>query len=202
MRTEEELAALSLPELLELLEPIPEPTPISYWPETAAWGWVLAVLVCLALALGAKALARWRANAYRRAALSELRGLADAPSEQAKLLRRTALVAFPRQDVASLIGDDWLGFLDRTLDRTLDRPLDQTSDRTDNAAPAEVREQTPGQRVFSTELGRALIASAYSSERASAAATDPAQTRALVARWIRDHHASPTGFRGGSESEA
>jgi hypothetical protein len=67
---------------------------------------------------------RWKANAYRRAALGELKALearassadqrGQALADVAALLKRTALAAWPRETVASLSGADWLEFLDRT----------------------------------------------------------------------------------------
>jgi Ca-activated chloride channel family protein len=62
-----------------------------------------------------------RANRYRREALAELKRMerggttpAELPTQLALLLRRTALAAFPREQVAPLVGSAWLSFLDRT----------------------------------------------------------------------------------------
>jgi hypothetical protein len=112
----------SLVDLLDELRDIAEPSPVSMLPATWAW----AVLAALLLALAAAGAAAWlrhrRANAYRRAALAELDALAPALeggdpgalAALARLLRRTALAAFPRAEVATLTGDAWIGFLDRT----------------------------------------------------------------------------------------
>ncbi|MCV6584862.1 MAG: DUF4381 domain-containing protein [Marinibacterium sp.] len=109
--------AAELPENLvdllnKLIEP-PPPDPVAMWPQT--WGW--AVLAVLGLGLALRCLWRWhrryRANAYRRAALNELQGLSDA-AEIAALLRRTALAGFARRDVAGLSGPDWIAFLSRS----------------------------------------------------------------------------------------
>lgn len=104
--------------LIGLIEQLVEPAelaPISMMPQT--WGW--AVLAALLLAALAYALWRWRrhyrANAYRRAALRMLSGAGDDPARIAEILRRTALAAYPRDQVASLFGSDWLGFLDRQI---------------------------------------------------------------------------------------
>ena len=65
---------------------------------------------------------RWirhhRANAYRRAALREITAAGQDPAALAEILRRTALSAFPRAEVAGLYGDAWLGFLDRAYGGT------------------------------------------------------------------------------------
>ena len=110
----EDLSKLTLVELLDLLEPAPEPSPISLWPQTGGW-----VLLAIALAAGVSwLLYSWlrhrRANAYRRAALREVAAAGEDPVALAGILRRTALAAFPRTEVAGLYGDDWLGFLDRS----------------------------------------------------------------------------------------
>ena len=105
--------AESLVALIDLLvEPAP-PVPVPLTPQT--WGW--AALTVLLLALVAWALWRWlaqrRANAYRRAALADL-GTAATTAELAEILRRAALAAWPRTEVAALAGADWTRFLDRT----------------------------------------------------------------------------------------
>lgn len=110
--TEEELAKLDLVQLYDQLELLDPPQPISMAPETVGWIW-LAVFATLVIGYGVW---RWRkyyqARAYRRAALKALGQAKDDPVEIASLLRRTALVAFPRSDVASLHGVQWLTFLD------------------------------------------------------------------------------------------
>lgn len=112
----------SLIGLLGQLQDIVEPAPVSMWPATPAWT-VLALVVLALLGYAARAcLRRRRATAYRRAALAELKALqpaleradAQALAGLDVLIRRTALAAFPRRDVASLTGAEWVAFLDRT----------------------------------------------------------------------------------------
>jgi hypothetical protein len=102
---------------------IPLPAEVTLWPQT--WpSRILLVVVAVGLILGALwALHLWRVNRYRRDALSELArieaGAATSTSAEvsvavASLVRRTALAAFPREQVASLTGAAWLSFLDRT----------------------------------------------------------------------------------------
>ncbi|MTH77060.1 DUF4381 domain-containing protein [Paracoccus aestuariivivens] len=105
----------SLIGLIEQLTDPVEPTPISMVPQT--WGWaVVAAVLLLALAYG---FWRWRrhrrANAYRRAALDLLAEAKDDPVRIAEILRRTALAAYPRSDVAGLAGQSWLAFLDHQV---------------------------------------------------------------------------------------
>ena len=107
--------ATNLVELLDQLIEPPELVPISMVPQT--WGWVVlgvALLVTL-LAAVLKWRNRYNANAYRREALRALEAADNDPATIAQILRRTALVAYPRREVASLAGDDWLGFLDAQL---------------------------------------------------------------------------------------
>lgn len=112
----EDLSGLTLVEMLDLLEPVPEPAQVSLWPQTAGW----LVLGVMLLALSAWLIGRWhatrRANAYRRAALAELTAAGDDPARLAAILRRAALVGFPRSRVAGLHGDDWLAFLESCCD--------------------------------------------------------------------------------------
>lgn len=94
----------------KLIEPA-DPPPVSMMPQT--WGWLLlAIVLCILLLLASLHLyGRWRANAYRRFALRELEQAAGSPEEIASILRRTALAAYPRREVAGLTGADWLKFL-------------------------------------------------------------------------------------------
>ncbi len=106
----------SLVDLLNMLEPAPEPSPISMTPQT--WGWaVLAVLLLIVLFAAVSVVRKHRrANAYRRAALAEL-SVPDVPSAKiAEVLRRTALAAYPRDQVAGLYGDEWIKFLKQSSD--------------------------------------------------------------------------------------
>ncbi len=116
---------------LEGLHDIVVPEAVSWVPQTAGW---------YGLALGVAALGAWgfwvayrryRSNRYRRAALAALaeieqrvsgglepaergRALADLPA----LLKRTALGAGSRRDIASLSGDAWLAYLDHAYGGT------------------------------------------------------------------------------------
>lgn len=104
----------TLVELLDMLEPVPEPPAISLWPQTP--GWIVLGLVFLGLVFwGVHRLRlRHRAGAYRRAALAELAETGDDAARIAALLRRVALAGFPRAQVAGLGGENWLNFLDQS----------------------------------------------------------------------------------------
>lgn len=106
----------NLVDLMAELVPPPEPEPISMMPETTGW-LVVAVLV---VGLGAYLIVRYRrhkrAEAYRGAALAALDAAGSDPEAVARILRQTALTAFPREEVAGLSGGAWLRFLDQTCD--------------------------------------------------------------------------------------
>ncbi len=165
----EDLAGLDLIELLDRLEPLAEPAPISLWPQTEAWAWVgLAVLLGL-IWLARRGMVRRRARAYRRMALAEIAAARSSPATIAEILRRTALVAYPRSEVAGLYGDDWLAFLDKT------GPLPRSGLATN----------------FREGPGRCLARAPYS-RTSEAVQDDHRQMVALANRWVR-HHRSAAG---------
>jgi hypothetical protein len=109
---------------LARLRDIVEPAPVAWWPPPPGTWFVLA-LILIWTAVGLALLwGRWRRSAYRRDGLRALAALRpglrgsdtrpEALLELAVLLKRVALTAFPRADVASLTGDAWLAFLQRT----------------------------------------------------------------------------------------
>lgn len=106
---------------LEGLADIVVPAPVSWTPQTVGWA-VLAVLLALGFIV---ALWKWRrhalANRYRSEALAELSALAphlqDAGARGAalvgiaELLKRTAMAAYSRDEVAHLSGTPWVDVL-------------------------------------------------------------------------------------------
>ena len=106
--------------LIHGIDEIILPEAISWWPSAPGWN-VLAVIVFAWLMLRAIRWAkRWWSNRYRRQALQQLEQLQQQPGKQLQdvvsvlpyYIKVTALQAYPRQDVASLSGNDWLAFLD------------------------------------------------------------------------------------------
>ena len=115
-----ETAESADPASLSGLHDIVLPAPIApWWPLAPGW-YLLAVVVVLAVGWGLwRARQRRRARRYRAEALTELRALRrDSPNPSKAvaailvLLKRTALGAYPRIDVAGLHGSAWWRFLD------------------------------------------------------------------------------------------
>ena len=108
----DDLSKLNLVELLDLLEPLPEPARPSLWPQTVGWLWLGLLVAAVVVWLGLRWRRRRRANAYRRAALAAIATAGGDPVALADILRRTALAGYSRREVAALHGDEWLAFLD------------------------------------------------------------------------------------------
>jgi hypothetical protein len=108
------------PGSLDRLHDIVTPPPAPWWPPAPAWYALGAIVFVLLAVLAWRGIAWWVRNRYRRAALAELpkleaaAGEADTLPALAELVKRVGLVAFPRERVAALSGDEWLAFLDRT----------------------------------------------------------------------------------------
>ena len=108
---------------LSHLADIVVPPPVPWWPPAPGW-WILGAALLAALAIsGWSAIRRYRKNAYRRAALAELAaiGTVSSPASAAAvsaILKRVALAAYPRAEVANLTGAAWLAFLDRAASTT------------------------------------------------------------------------------------
>ena len=103
---------MSDPADLSNLRDIVVPPAVSFWPPAPGWWMVGAACVVAAGFAVAAAVRHWQRNAYRREALRAL-DTADSRDISA-ILKRAALAAFPREQVASLNGAAWLAFLDRT----------------------------------------------------------------------------------------
>jgi hypothetical protein len=159
---------------------IVEPPAVPWWAPAPGWFVGGGVALVLIIWTAWRAWKRWRAGAYRRAARAEWLQLKTRAADHAQreaalrqlpeLIKRTALAAFPREDVASLSGMEWLQFLDRT-------------GHTD---------------AFTHGRGQLLPALAYDSR--IVAHLDPAAVEDLfgvVRRWVDSHSTvvGPTGAR-------
>jgi hypothetical protein len=91
------------------------PTP-PLWPPGDGF-WVALLLLGLALVVGWRWRRHWqRRNAYRVAGLGLL-AQAQTVYDVSVVLKRVALAAWPREQVASLHGTEWVRFLNRTCRR-------------------------------------------------------------------------------------
>lgn len=152
----------SLDRLHDILPAAPPP----WWPPATGWYALLTLLLLLTAWYGYRAWRRYHCNRYRRAALAELAAIAgtSTSTELARLpelLKRTALHAYPRAQVAALSGPEWRAFLDAQCEGAL----------------------------FAGEAGELLESLAY--RPASAEGVNPQILINSIRRWIRQHRAEP-----------
>ncbi len=106
--------AAALASLRDVILPAAPP----FWPPAA--GWWLAALALAGLAAGGIWLARRKSQSRLCAAVTAQvdqisnQAAPEAVRELSVLMRKVALTAFPRSQVAALTQDDWLAFLDRS----------------------------------------------------------------------------------------
>jgi hypothetical protein len=113
------------PASLQNLNDIVLPADVSWWPLATGWYFIFGFLLALLGWVCYQLLRRWLNNRYRRAALRELQLIADKMQREEDrasslrqipvLLKRAALSAYPRNQVASLAGKDWRDFLNSRL---------------------------------------------------------------------------------------
>jgi Domain of unknown function (DUF4381) len=140
---------------LDSLHDFYRPLPPSWRPQTVGWYVVFAIAALLLLWLSLHLIRRWQQNRYRREALTELARIEA--TQFSALLKRTALSAWPREEVASLSGPAWLRFLD-------------------SSAPEPSFVLAPGNRL--EEI-------AFSVQKLSS--EDESALRAAAGAWIRQH---------------
>ena len=102
----------SLTNLRDIVPPDAPPL----WPlATEAWLLLLILASIAAILIYQRRQAKKR-DAYRRAGLALLDGVSTV-HEVSVVLKRVALAAYPREQVASLYGEDWVTFLRQTCHR-------------------------------------------------------------------------------------
>lgn len=109
------------PAALQPLRELPLPDTVSYAPQTIGWLFVAVLVIAVLAAFAWRAWRRYERARYRREALAELArieaNLNDDTTRVAALagigplIKRTALAAAPRAQVASLSGAAWLDYL-------------------------------------------------------------------------------------------
>lgn len=93
---------------------VPDPPPL--WPPAPGLWVLLGIVAAVVLILFLEFHGARKRNAYRRAGLALLED-ARTVRDISVLLKRVALAVFPREQVASLYGSDWVLFLNRTCSR-------------------------------------------------------------------------------------
>jgi len=133
-----------------------QPPPPSWMPQTAGWYVLLALSCIFAIWLLARTVARWLSNRYRREALAQLQ---NAPvSQLSALLKQTAMAVWPRVQVASLSGQEWLRFLSASS----------------------------GLEGFKSAPGNLIEDAAITPKPLTAG--DEQRLRQLASEWVRTHH--------------
>jgi len=108
---------------LQNLHDIIIPGPVPWWPPAPGWYVTGGIIFLLFTWISWRFYTRWRSNEYRRLSIKELgRIRSNIQSDQSEsslrelpeLVKRTALSVWPREQVASLTGSEWLRFLDQT----------------------------------------------------------------------------------------
>ena len=164
------------PASLDRLHDLITPPPVPWWPPAPGWYGVLGLLLAGVIVLFLRWLLCWQHNRSRREALAELarqESLLRHPATRpagfaavAVLLKRAAVTAFPRTDVARLTGPAWFEFLART----------------------------DGSGAFTPGLGAAFERAVFDSH--AAAAWDDAKTEEVVVsarEWLAHHHPEAPG---------
>jgi hypothetical protein len=110
---------------LAALHALREPELIGWWPMALGWWLLIALLLIVLAALAAFCWRRYQYRAYRRQALRQLEvielNFRQTGDQQAylenvnRLLKATALRAYPREEVASITGEPWLQLLNSTM---------------------------------------------------------------------------------------
>ncbi|WP_116368323.1 DUF4381 domain-containing protein [Parahaliea mediterranea] len=171
------------PTSLANLHDIVVPAPVPLWPPAPGWLWLLGFVAIALVWLALRAFSRFQRNRYRREALAELAALRAGEQPPATrlaglsiVLKRTALTAYPRQDVAQLTGADWFRFLDET-----------------------------GGTAFNSGLGQALEDSTYRAANGNGNGDgDTGQLERLfaeTAHWIRRHRPPASASENASTSD-
>lgn len=103
------IAAFQLGELYE-------PSPVQFTFETVGWPILGALVIVVLLIIAFYSYRNYRRNQYRREALRVLEGISRPDQVLAifMVLKKTAIHAFGREEVAGLSGIEWLKFLERT----------------------------------------------------------------------------------------
>jgi hypothetical protein len=84
-----------------------------WWPLAPGLSFLLVLLAWIGLCLGFRFYQKYNSRAYRRAGLALL-SEARTAHELSVVLKRVALAAYEREQVASLYGGEWISFLEKS----------------------------------------------------------------------------------------
>jgi hypothetical protein len=155
--------------LLQGIDEIMLPGAIPWWPSAPGWKVLSLILLAWLLLCAIRLARRWWRNRYRREALRQLQTLQQQDDSKAldvvaslpHYIKVTALQAYPRAEVASLSGENWLTFLDAHYSGS----------------------------SFSEGTGRKLLAVSYlPRERWQLDDNECDQLIQMVRQWIATHH--------------
>ncbi len=147
-------------DLLNQLHDIHTPLPPPFWPPAPGW-WIVTGLLILLLTSSVWWGYRhyYISQAFKRIALQELTQMRENYQNNhdistlimalSILLRRVALVKYPRSEIANLIGMEWLEFLDKT---------GKTQDFTNG--PGQVLRTAPYQKSIASQNSTQIEANA------------------------------------------
>ena len=93
------------------------PEPPLFWPPASGVWVALGIVVAVLLFVAWRLRATRKRDAYRKAGLLLLQSAVTA-HDVAVIVKRVALAVFPREQVASLYGDDWVAFLHDSCPRS------------------------------------------------------------------------------------
>ena len=130
---------LNLPQLLDLMHELVLAEPVPLVPQTIGWLIAAVWIIAIVMISGWHRYQAWRRDRYRREALTMLRRIEEDSDDDrqvaeqiATLLKRTALAAYPREQVANLYGAAWAQFLRESASN--DPEVDQAADQLATAA--------------------------------------------------------------------
>jgi hypothetical protein len=170
------------PASLDRLHDIFVPAAAPVWPPAPGWIALAAMVFLLGIALAIRVRRLRQRNRYRIEALAELERLrSDAPGLAAAeragallvLLRRAALSAYPRRELASLSGPAWWRYLDE-------------------------RDREPR---FAEGRGARLEALAYGAVAEPATEETLGDLAGAVEAWVRGHRSELAGAEAGADAD-
>ncbi len=170
---------------LAQLRDIHMPEPVSWWPPAPGW-WLLVLLILVLLAASIFYWRRYNASkAYRREAIYEIKALhlkwqrdnndRHFIEHTQLILRRAALSAYPREEIAALNGKDWVDWLNKAMAKNISVSDINTTD----TGPRDIDPNDRATRDFDP-LGTDL----YVSEPAK---TDIPKLYKTAQTWLKKH---------------